>query len=162
LKKIEFTTVLQEFDSVEALPQKEKELVQAALDATKSSYAPYSKFHVGAAVRLKNGKCISGSNQENVAYPSGLCAERVAIFSATTQYPGIPVEAIAITAVSGEFEVNFPVTPCGACRQVLSEYESIYGQNIKMILTGHSGKVLVVEKVEDLLPLSFKADKLKK
>jgi len=162
LKKIEFKTVIQEFDSAEELPQNDQDLVNAAAGAVKTSYAPYSKFNVGAAVLLQNGVVVTGSNQENVAYPSGLCAERVAVFAASAQHPGIPIESIAIAAESKEFEVNFPVTPCGSCRQVLSEYEQIYGRNIKVILSGHTGKVLVVEKVEDLLPLSFKADKLKK
>jgi cytidine deaminase len=162
LKKIEFKTVIREYGSIDDLPEDDRGLVQTALQAAKTSYAPYSKFHVGAAVRLQNGICITGSNQENVAYPSGLCAERVAVFAASSQYPGVPFEAIAITAVAEDFEVDFPVTPCGSCRQVLSEYEHIHGKNIKIILTGYKGKALVIEKVEDILPLSFKADSLKK
>jgi len=162
LKNIEFKTIIQEYESVDCLPEKDKALVLKAIEATKASYAPYSKFHVGAAVRLQNDVDVIGSNQENIAYPSGLCAERVALFAASTQYPGVPIEAIAITAFSDDFEVNFPVTPCGSCRQVLSEYEHIYGKQIRIIMHGHKSKVLIAEKVEDLLPLSFKTDGLKK
>ncbi|MFH0865094.1 MAG: cytidine deaminase [Bacteroidota bacterium] len=162
MKKIEYKIIITEHDSVKELPEADQELLRLAGEASKVAYAPYSKFHVGAAVRLANSVCVKGSNQENVAYPSGLCAERVAVFAASAQYPGIAIEVIAITAFAEEFEVDFPVTPCGSCRQVLSEYEHLYGKNIKIILSGHKGKLLVIEKVEDLLPLSFKADNLRK
>lgn len=162
MKKKEFKTVITEYDSVKELSADDKELLHLAQEASDASYAPYSKFHVGAAIRLANGICIKGSNQENVAYPSGLCAERVAVFAASTQYPGIPFDALAITASAEEFEVDFPVSPCGSCRQVLSEYEHLFGKNIKIILSGQKGKILVIEKVEDLLPLSFKPGNLKK
>ena len=162
MKKHELKTVFIEYDNVEELPSKDKKLVKMAKEAAKTAYAPYSNFHVGAAVLLENGVCIKGNNQENVAYPSGLCAERVAVFAASSQHPGIAIKAIAIAAKSKNFTVSSPVTPCGSCRQVLAEYEHLQKKPIRIILSGEKGKALVIDKVEDLLPLSFKADKLKK
>lgn len=159
---MEIKTVIKELDSSDELEQNDRDLLLLAVKAAETAYAPYSEFHVGAAVRLRNGACVTGSNQENVAFPSGLCAERVAAFAASSQFPGIPFEAIAVTAYSENFEVDTPVSPCGSCRQVLSEYEQIFNSKIKVLLAGHTGKVLVIEKIEDLLPLSFKTDRLKK
>lgn len=162
MKKLEFKTTIIEYPSVDELDQQDKTLVEKAKEAASVAYAPYSKFCVGAALLLENGIYVKGSNQENVAYPSGLCAERVAVFSASANYPGIVIKTIAITAKSDSFIVETPITPCGSCRQVLAEYEHIQGSPIKIILSGAKGKVLVVSKVEDILPLSFKEDKLKK
>jgi len=154
--------VFVEYDAVEKLSSEDKKLVIMAKKAAKTAYAPYSDFHVGAAVLLENGVIVTGNNQENVAYPSGLCAERVAVFAASSQYAGIAIKTIAITAKSTKFIVDSPVTPCGSCRQVLAEYEHLQKKPIRIILSGEKGKVFVIEKVDDLLPLSFKADKLKK
>jgi len=162
LKKIELKTVFIEYNSLEELLQDDRDLILLAKEAADTAYAPYSKFHVGAALRLENGICIKGSNQENVAYPSGLCAERVAMFTASTQYPGMPVTAIAITAKTDNFKIDTPITPCGSCRQVLAEYEHLFKKPIRIILTGETGSVFVIDKIEDLLPLGFKADELKK
>jgi len=161
LKKLEYKTTILEFNSVEELPENDKKLMDMAMEAVKNAYAPYSKFCVGAALLLENGIYVKGNNQENVAYPSGLCAERVAAFSASSQYPGVAILSIAITAKSDSFIVDKPISPCGSCRQVLAEYEHKQGKPIRIILSGAKGKVLVVEKVEDILPLSFKEDKLK-
>jgi cytidine deaminase len=162
LRKLEYKTTILEFSSVEELPEKDKDLVNMAKEAAFDAYAPYSKFFVGAALMLENGIFIKGSNQENVAYPSGLCAERVAVFSASSQYPGVAIKTIAITAKSDSFVVDKPISPCGSCRQVLAEYEHLQKKPIRIILTGAKGKVFVIEKVEDILPLSFKEDKLKR
>jgi len=162
LKKIEFNTTFSEYNSTEELTQDDKELVQRAREAANVAYAPYSNFHVGAAILLENGEVVIGSNQENAAYPSGLCAERVAIFSASTQFPGVAVKTLAITAKSGNFIIDAPIPPCGSCRQVLSEYEHMYKKPIRIILSGETGKVLIIDKVEDILPLSFKSGDLKK
>jgi cytidine deaminase len=126
----------------------------------KAAYAPYSHFNVGAAVLLANGKIVKGNNQENASYPVGLCAERVAIFSAGANYPGIPVEAIAVIATSDHFHLDRPVPPCGACRQAIAEYEHRYNKKIKMIMAGETGKVLLSESIENLLPYQFNADDL--
>ena len=151
-----------ETESHDELPPEDRMLLDQAELALESAYVPYSHYRVGAAVLLDNGKTIKGSNQENVAFPSGLCAERVALFSAASHYPGVPVRAIAITAKSEDFPVNEPVTPCGSCRQVMIEYESNQGSPLRLILGCETGKAIRVEKAGDLLPLSFKEDMLRK
>ncbi len=151
-----------ETDDISELPFDEQDLVRVAGMMTRSAYAPYSGFHVGAAVLLENGMIIKGSNQENGAYPSGLCAERVAVFAASANHPGIPVKKIAIFASSEQLSPAEPVSPCGACRQVLLEYEIALKSNIKVLLSNNSGKIRILEKIEDLLPLSFSGDGLKK
>jgi cytidine deaminase len=117
---------------------------------------------VGAAVLLDNGKIFTGNNQENVAYPSGICAERVALFYASSQYPDIPVKAIAISARARGFKINSPVTPCGSCRQVMAETENRFQQKMKLIMRGENGKINVVDGIKNLLPLMFRAEELKK
>ncbi len=126
-----------------------------ARNTMKEAYAPYSKFHVGAAVRLANGKIVVGSNQENAAYPSGLCAERVAVFAASAQYPTVPIRQIAVVANSDEFQLSQPVSPCGACRQVLKEYEDRDRVPMMILLGTLTPTVYRLENVEQILPLSF-------
>lgn len=140
----------------------ELNLLNTAADSLKSAYVPYSHYKVGSAVLLENGVIITGSNQENMAFPSGLCAERVALFAAASNHPGITIKSIAITAQSQDFPVKEPVSPCGACRQTLIEYETNQGKPIKIILGCESGKTIMVMSVGDLLPLSFREEKLKK
>jgi cytidine deaminase len=161
MKKITITSEIEEYSSASELQQEDQALLSKAKEAGNHAYAPYSAFHVGAALRLENGVVVTGSNQENVAYPSGLCAERVAIFSAGANYPNVPVVTIAITCSSTKFVVNRPLSPCGACRQVIAEYERKSGKSIRIILAGESGVVYAVNSVKDLLPLSFEADELK-
>ena len=153
---------ISEVDSLEELNRQEQHLVELAREMTEKAYAPYSEFFVGAAVLLENGEIITGSNQENGAYPSGLCAERVAVFAASAMFPGVPMKTIAVSAKSTRLELNEPVSPCGACRQVLLEYEILQNAPIKMLLTKEDGKILVIEKVHDLLPLAFSGNDLKK
>ena len=131
------------------------ELLREAHEATGGSYAPFSKFHVGAAVRLANGVVVRGSNIENAAYPSGLCAERVALFAAQAQYPDVAVEALAITACSEVTDVTEPVAPCGAGRQVMVETEQRSGIPMRIICQGNTGKVFVFDGVETLMPFIF-------
>lgn len=131
------------------------DLLRQAHEATDNSYVPYSKFHVGAAVRLSNGVVLKGCNIENAAFPSGLCAERVTLFAAQAQYPGVPVEAIAITARAENTEVTEPVAPCGACRQVMVETEQRSGRPMRIICQGHTGPVFVFEGIETLMPFIF-------
>jgi cytidine deaminase len=137
------------------LNAEDKSLMQQAHEAGKSAYAPYSNFSVGAAVLLENGVVVKGSNQENAAYPTGLCAERVAVFSAGATYPGVAIKSIAITAKSSKISVSNPVTPCGGCRQAISEYEVLYNKPIRFLLMGETGKVLELKNVGSLLPLRF-------
>lgn len=137
------------------LPDSAAAIVKLAREATYRSYAPYSKFRVGAAIELSNGEIITGANQENVAYPSGTCAERSACFYAHARYPDAKFEAIAIAARAedGEFVAD-PISPCGACRQALVEYETLAGHNVPVWLAGRD-KVYRVESVRSLLPLAF-------
>jgi cytidine deaminase len=155
MKKTEVKCVFTEFNTRDELSKDDQALLSAARAAGNSAYAPYSGFRVGAAVLLANGKIVSGSNQENVAFPSGLCAERVAVFSASADYPGVPVLAVAVTCRSEKFTVAEPVSPCGACRQALMEYENRYEKKIKLIMAGEKGKIIVAESVNELLPLHF-------
>ncbi|MDL2224088.1 cytidine deaminase [Bacteroidales bacterium OttesenSCG-928-M06] len=143
----------------EELNLSEKILIDAAKDATSRSYSPYSHFRVGAAVRLSNGEIVAGSNQENVAYPSGLCAERTALFYATSHFSGIAVQEMAIAAFSQNDFTKYPVTPCGACRQVMMEVQSRYKNEIKLYLYGEK-EIFIVETITDILPLSFGEENL--
>jgi len=142
------------------LSDADRALVLAAQDATRRSYAPYSHFHVGAAVRLDNGTVVTGSNQENAAFPSGLCAERTALFYAGAQYPDHAVEALAIAAADADGLTSAPTPPCGACRQVMLETEARAGRPMRILLYGTQG-VYVFEGVGQLLPLTFDGNFLK-
>ncbi len=153
MKQRAFTIRIAEYNQLEDLPAR-SDLVERAMEAAGKAYAPYSDYHVGAAVLLENGKVFAGNNQENAAYPSGLCAERVAIFYAGAQFPDVPVVSIAITAFAdGKFQED-PVTPCGACRQVLYEKEVHGGKAMEVILYG-TRKIQVLSRATDLLPLPF-------
>mgnify|MGYP002623269425 CR=1 FL=1 len=136
------------------LDEADRELIEAAKRATKGSYAPYSRFHVGAAVRLRDGSILTGANQENAAFPSGLCAERTALFAAGAQHPGQPVVALAIAARKGKRFLAQPISPCGACRQVMSGVEDRYGIPIRILLYGSEG-ILVSDGISPLLPIRF-------
>ena len=142
------------FNKLTDLPEKAKNLMKQAIDIRKKAYAPYSNFRVGAAVLLKNGQIFVGSNQENAAYPSGLCAERVAIYQASTQYPDEEIEMIAISG-SAEDPTSYPVSPCGACRQSLSEYETKQKKLIPVYFMGAEGEIVHTESIKDLLPFLF-------
>jgi len=158
-KKIELSFTLAHLSELSA---EEQQLVSNAKSAFKTAYAPYSGFLVGASVLLENGEVINGSNQENVAYPSGLCAERVALFYAGAKYPNIKINTIAVSVLSKNFEVTDVISPCGACRQVMAEYEDKQEQAIKVILHSPTDEVLIANTVEDLLPFMFKSPLLKK
>ncbi len=132
----------------------EKTLFEKARNVRAQAYAPYSNFWVGCAVLLENGEIITGSNQENAAYPSGICAERTTLFYANSQYPDLPVEALAIAAqTSGDF-IDHPTAPCGACRQVILETEERYNQPMRIYLYGKK-EIYIVESIRSLLPLCF-------
>jgi len=144
------------YDSFHELQLNDRELLEKAREAISGSYAPYSHYHVGAAVRLANGQVITGSNQENMSFPVGLCAERVAVFAAASNFPDVNVDALAITALSDNFEISDPVPPCGMCRQAIVEYEIKFNHRIRIILSGQTGKVFVFNGMGTLLPLAFK------
>ncbi|HCD77509.1 MAG TPA: cytidine deaminase [Prevotella sp.] len=139
---------------IEELVDEDKELVQTAIQATDNSYSPYSKFRVGAAVRLAGGKVIKGANQENAAFPVTICAERSAIFAAQANYPDKAILSIAIAARNEEGFTQEPVSPCGSCRQVMVEIEQKYSQPLHILLYGKKG-VYVMDSIRNLMPLSF-------
>lgn len=161
MKKFTITSTVEEYASPSELNADDQTLLEKAREAGRNAYAPYSAFYVGAALRLANGVVVTGSNQENVAYPSGLCAERVAIFHAGATYPDVAVDTIAVNCTSTRFTVDRPLSPCGACRQVIAEYERKGGKDIRILLSGETGAVYAVASIRDLLPLSFEADELK-
>ena len=154
MKTREIKIVVHEFENIGELSDDDQILLAEARRITGLAYAPYSGFHVGAAVLLANGQIITGNNQENAAYPSGLCAERVALFYANANYPDSAVKAIAISAAKNGVLVNDTVKPCGSCRQVLAEAEVRYDTPIRVILDGQDS-IYVLKGIESLLPLSF-------
>ena len=149
-----------EYNTLKELSKADHDLCLEAVKAMENSHSPYSKFRVGAALRLQSGKIIYGSNQENVAYPSGLCAERVALFHWGANYPNDPIEAMAVTAHTDEFEILQPVTSCGSCLQVLAEYEKKQDKSIEIILFCNNGPVWVMKGVESFLPFLFFENRL--
>ena len=143
-----------QFGSVEEMNAEDRELVSASIEAMGGAYAPYSHLHVGAAVRLSNGQIVRGANQENAAFPSGLCAERTAMFAASSKYPDKDMLSIAIAGgVYGRLGPT-PASPCGACRQVMAQYQTKSGKPMSIIMVA-DGKILKFEKVDDLLPMIF-------
>jgi len=143
------------YDNMEELLPEDRALILEAVAARKNAYAPYSNFQVGAAVQMANGEVVIGSNQENASYPSGLCAERVAIFYAGAKFPGVVVKTIAITAASEKYIVSQPAAPCGNCRQAIFEYEFKQKEPIRLLLMGETGTVIECAAVADILPLGF-------
>ena len=150
----EIKIAYQEFETLDQLDSQDRKLADAAIAAIATSYAPYSNFNVGAAVLLDNGEIIQGSNQENAAYPSGICAERTALFYAGASRPDKAVVKIAIAAGQHGELVASPVTPCGACRQVMAQYQAKGGKPMEVILIG-SAKIWKFAKINDILPFIF-------
>ncbi|TLP78778.1 cytidine deaminase [Maribacter sp. ACAM166] len=157
-KKISFDVTI--YDSFDELSEGDKLLMSAAVSARKRAYAPYSNFFVGASILLENDEIIEGNNQENASYPSGLCAERVAVFYAGANFPGVQIKTIAISAAALNHEVSEPAAPCGNCRQAISEYEFKQAKPIKILLMGETGGVIECDSVADLLPLGFNSSYL--
>ena len=154
MKTVKLDINYEEYSSIEEMDPRDQALVREAIEAQKGSYAPYSKFNVGAAVLLEDGTVVRGSNQENAAYPSGLCAERTAMFAANSNYPGVAMVSLAIV---GGFDHNVsesPCTPCGACRQVMAEYQTLSGKPLSVIMFG-SQKAWKFARVDDILPFIF-------
>ncbi len=155
MKEIKITTTFEVFDSVTSLPSEIQSLMNQAIEIRKNAYAPYSRFRVGAAILLDNGKIVLGSNQENAAYPSGLCAERVAVFQAGAVYPSAKIVKFAISAASDTNPTLSPIPPCGACRQSIAEYEFKQETPIEIYFMGASGEVYKSNSINNLLPLTF-------
>ncbi|PWH83462.1 cytidine deaminase [Algibacter marinivivus] len=155
MKEIKIESTLYLFESLEVLPEDVISLMRRAIVARGQAYAPYSNFNVGAAILLDNGKVITGNNQENASYPSGLCAERTAIYYAGSQFPNAKIIRIAISAGSKRNQTTKPIPPCGACRQSIAEYEIKQETPIEIYFMGEIGEVAKVSSLADLLPLGF-------
>lgn len=155
MKEIKVNTQFTVFDSINELSLENQDLMKNAIEARNNAYAPYSKFYVGCALLLDNGEIVIGSNQENAAYPSGLCAERVAIFHTGAVYPKAKILKMAITAGSTTSVTSKPIPPCGACRQSIFEYEFKQDLPIEIYFMGETGEVYKSDSIQNLLPLSF-------
>ena len=155
MKQVNINTTFTAYQSIEELPKDIQSLMQQAVEIRKKAYAPYSKFRVGAAILLDNDKIVLGSNQENAAYPSGLCAERVAVFQTGAIYPDAKIVKMAISAASDTNKTTSPIPPCGACRQSISEYESKQNTAIEIYFMGESGELYKSDSIKNLLPLTF-------
>ena len=155
MKEVTIESKLYVFENLEELPKEVSLLMQNAFQARDNAYAPYSKFHVGAALLLDNGEIITGNNQENASYPSGLCAERTAIYYAGSKYPDAKIIRMAISASSKNKPTIIPIPPCGACRQAIAEYEVKQNEPIEIYFMGKSGKVVKSNSLANLLPLVF-------
>lgn len=158
-KDIQFSVEV--YPNSEALTPADRDLLAEARATTAHAYAPYSKFKVGAAAVLANGKIVMATNQENASYPVGICAERVLLSAIASQYGGAGIKTMAISYHNLQGASNRPITPCGICRQSLAEYEERTQQTIRIILSGMDGEVYIIEKAQQLLPLSFSASDMK-
>ncbi|TDO78068.1 cytidine deaminase [Flavobacterium chryseum] len=155
MKEISVTSSFLVYESLQEVPNDVQSLMEQAIEIRKKAYAPYSQFRVGAALLLDNGKIILGSNQENAAYPSGLCAERVAIFHAGSVYPEAKILKMAITAASDNNQTKAPIPPCGSCRQSIAEYEIKQDTPIEIYFMGEIGEVYKSASLKNLLPFMF-------
>ncbi len=155
MKKEEIKFEYKIYDDSSELSSDDAKLLQAARDVTSKAYAPYSNFFVGAVALLNNGATVSGTNQENAAYPVGICAERVLLGVASMLHTDVPIETLAVSYLNNQGESDKPISPCGMCRQALCEYETRTSHPIRIILSGATGKVFVLETVSQLLPFSF-------
>ena len=155
MEKIEFKASATVYNNVTELSEEDKILMDKAIEARAKAYAPYSKFSVGAAFLLENGSIVLGNNQENAAYPSGMCAERVGVWKIGSEFPGVTIKKLAISAASENTTVDKPVGPCGACRQTLSEYEINQKEPIEVFFMGEIGKIVKTSSLLSLLPFSF-------
>ena len=160
MKKIKIFSEITVYDELAELPEEAQKLMAQAIAIREMAYAPYSHFRVGAALLLENGVVVTGNNQENAAYPSGMCAERVAIWAAGSQYPDKKILKLAITARSENHLLNQPIPPCGACRQAIAEYEIKQDRNIEIYFMGEVGKIYKSDSLHDLLPLIFDSSNL--
>ncbi|MFV8355234.1 cytidine deaminase [Flavobacterium sp. XS1P32] len=155
MKELSIITQFKAFDAIPDLPTDIQELMLQAVAVRKNAYAPYSKFRVGVAILLDNGEIVLGSNQENAAYPSGLCAERVAIFHAGAIYPTAKILKMAITAASDTNQTTTPIPPCGSCRQSIAEYEIKQETPIEIYFMGEIGNIYKSDSIKNLLPFMF-------
>jgi cytidine deaminase len=161
MKQEEIKFTVEVYDSSDELNQDDAFLLSEARSVTQFAYAPYSNFNVGAVAKLVNGEIVSGTNQENASYPAGICAERSLLSAAASSHPGVAIESMAVTYHNLKGDSKTPVSPCGICRQVISEFQDRFHKPIRMILSGMEGKVQVIENAKSLLPLAFTSEDMK-
>lgn len=160
MKALNFNINYTHYENLGEVELQDRELCEQAVEALKTSYSPYSAFKVGTAIRLDDGQIVLGSNQENVAYPSGLCAERVALFSIGVSHPKAVIKSMAITAKTDRFEITKPITSCGGCLQVMAEVEQKQGSEIEVLFYCLGGEILKIQGIQSLLPFVFVEDRL--
>lgn len=160
MKHEDYRFTFEVYESIDELNEEDAWLLQEAREVTQLAYAPYSHFQVGAVARMANGEIVAGSNQENASFPVGLCAERVVLASASSLYPKVPVDAIAISYQSAQGTSDHPITPCGICRQALQEFQNRVARPIRLILGGMKGRVYIIPDASMLLPLGFTSEEL--
>lgn len=159
MRDIELTIRFKVFETLDELSESDQRILLRAKEATLKSFAPYSGFHVGCAIELENGEIITSGNQENAAYPACLCAERVALSTASSLYPKVAVTRVAVTVHSHTKTITDPVAPCGECRQSLLQYQKRGGKPIEILMRGETGRIYKMDSVVDLLPLPFYSEK---
>jgi cytidine deaminase len=162
MKKEELKFTIEVYESSDELKEDDAFLLSEARSVTQFAYAPYSNFQVGAVARLVNGEFVSGTNQENASYPAGFCAERSLLSTASSTHPGVAIETMAVTYNNLKGDSDTPVSPCGICRQVISEFQNRFQKPIRIILSGMKGKVQIIDNAGYLLPLAFSSEDLKK
>ncbi|MBI2730128.1 MAG: cytidine deaminase [Sphingobacteriales bacterium] len=162
MKRQEYHFEFEVYESMEELAKEDAWLLDQAREVTQNAYAPYSKFKVGAVAKLANGEIVSGTNQENASYPVGICAERVLLSVVSSLFPKQPIDTMAISYNNANGESDQPITPCGICRQSIKEFEQRMNQPVRLILGGMHGKVYVIPNADNLLPLSFTGEDLKR
>ncbi|MHA4811241.1 cytidine deaminase [Flavitalea flava] len=160
MQKKEYAFVYEEYPSEDELSEQDAQLLNQAKAITNNAYAPYSRFKVGVVARLTNGHTLSGTNQENASYPAGICAERVLLSTASSLYPGVAIESMAVSYKNENGPSDRPISPCGICRQSLQEFEQRTGKPVRLILGGLEGKVYIISKSVFLLPLAFTSEEL--
>lgn len=161
MKEQRFEFSYEEYKGIEELQSDDATLLEQARAITANAYAPYSKFEVGAAARLANGEIVKGTNWENASYPVGSCAERTLLGAASTMFPNVAINTMAISYKAGNGKSDHPISPCGMCRQALSEFERKGGKPMRIILAGQEGEVFILQSAQYLLPLAFSSDELK-
>lgn len=161
MKEQKFEFSYKVYDGIDELSDNDRQLLNAAREATNKAYAPYSNFYVGAAAKLANGEFIFGGNQENASFPVGICAERVLLGSVSSFYPGVAIETIAISYQSKTTKSDHPIAPCGMCRQALHEFERRMKSPIRVLLGGMKGNIYVIDSVSQLLPIAFTSEELR-
>ena len=160
MEKLRHEIFIEVYENMDNFNENEKRLITEAIEASNNAYAKYSNFKVGSAVLLSNNEIVTGSNQENAVFPLGLCAERVALFSASNKYSEVPIIALALSTKKHLKQDEFPVFPCGSCRHSIIEQESKFNKKIKLFITGSNGKIFVIDSVQDILPFAFIGDSL--